>query len=125
MRVRTALLTVSLFAALSFPAQARQGESTTVEFPQAYSAAIAFARKDGVDFGEDEFLSLAIHRSEYSELADRKQTDDYSVHFREPLKGKEYWLACFEPKDQQTVGGVRCFAIERGALRLLSTHRSR
>jgi hypothetical protein len=125
MRVHTILLAVSLFAALPLPAQARQGESTTVEFPQAYSSAIAFARKDGVNFGEDEFLSLAMHRSEYSEVADRKQMDDYSRHFRDPLKGKEYWLACFVPKDEQSAGGVRCFAMERGTLRLLSTHRSR
>jgi len=125
MRVRTASLTFSLFVALSLPAQARQGESTTVEFPQAYSSAIAFARKEGIDFGEDELFSLTFNRSEFSEVADRKRTDDYSVRFREPLKGKEYWLACFGPKDRLTLGGVRCFAMERGTLRLLSTHRSR
>jgi hypothetical protein len=125
MRVRTDLLAISLFAALSLPAQARQGESTTVEFPQAYSAAIALARKDAIDFGEDALFSLTFNRSEFSEVADRKRSDDYSMQFREPLKGKEYWLACFGPKDPHTLGGVRCFAMERGTLRLLSTHRSR
>jgi hypothetical protein len=119
-----ALACTSLLAAFAIPAEAKQGESTTVEFPQAYHSAIAFARTDGVDFAEDQLYSLAILDSEFNAIADRSDTDDYSRHFREPLKGREYWLACFGPKELQP-GGVRCYAFERGTLRLLSVHRSR
>jgi hypothetical protein len=121
---RTLSVASLLLAAIPFPLQARPGESTTVEFPQAYGAALATARADGVDFAETQLHSLTFLRSQYSELSPASRTDATMVDFRKPLAGKEYWLACLGPKEPM-LGGVRCYAMERGSLRLLSTYRGK
>ena len=125
--MRTTLSTLvglSLIAGGSPAAHAKAGESTTVEFPQAYTAAIASAKADGVDFAEVQLVSLTFQRSEFSAVSPANRKDDYMLQFREPLQGKEYWLACFGPT-KEMLGGVSCYAIERGSLRLLSTYRGR
>jgi hypothetical protein len=118
MDARTRVLYLTLFTIIPGMGNAANVPNVATEIGPTMRAAFDFARHDGITLADNDLFLLErfTRKRSFGDAAHRMHV---SQTWLEARATDAFWIACFEPKDLMTTGGLSCYAIDSADHRLI------